>query len=282
MSEMIVSGCVTGILDLAESCHDKIMEIAALKPESERSSAVSDLVNSLVCQTKASFCELAQEKGLSPAEMHRRYGLDTAYASRMINGMNPIPAYVMAAICYDLLHISCHELVFGEPARIIIPTPLSAAVRSLVETDAFEDRAELQRFLSGYVPETVPQRVSREFLNDRLEEICDDLGLSLRTVLNDNPWYPSLLCPFHIRPGYFEGVVPSVKRLIRFSMSWRRPLDWFLARDYTPYAQLYYRDGDGISPLPNRFRTLVSMYLRLSAEDQVRMLAELLSWEAAA
>lgn len=264
----------------------RLTEISALPTLDERYDAYADLLQEISRNTRDNFRSMAEAAQLRPADMFTRYGIPYSFLSKMFDGSKTVSTCLLSDVCDNLLHTSVNQLVFGEPSRILIPNALNAVVL-LAEGDPSPARKEATRqVLEAFAPRVIPfdaaAPIPPELVYERLRDIARDTGMNLGTAAKQNVWSSALPAKFRLPQDLFELPVPSIKRLAGYCFRWNKPIDYFIARDYTRHSSLYYRNGDRLLRLPEMYDSLVSVYLRLSQEDRERMTAELLALSLAA
>lgn len=260
--------------------HDRLVGISMLGTQQERDKAYEALLQETVAGAKERFERLAYANDIRPADLHGMYDLSYALAGKIFSRAKNLSTNIMADVCYDLFNTSCNELVFGELSRVIVPNPI-AAVIDMIEIDPVGDwEPILDHVMNAYgdkvIRNPINSPIPASLVHDRLRGIIEDTGMTLRSTSLQNDWADGVRLRIQVRPEVFEIPVPSVKRLISYSFRWRQPIDYFIARDYTRHSELYYRRGHELVHIRSRrYRSLVSIYIRLRPEDQVRMVAEL-------
>jgi len=267
----VISSCI-------EAC---IEPIAALETEKERDDAYSEFLMKLIDSCRDRFVRVTTDEGIRPGDLHDVYGIDYSILTNVFAGKKTLPTYIMADVCDRYFHVSANELVYGLPSLIVIPNECNAVIR-LAEEEHTPGFQEFLRDVLKRYKEMIPQVHSEdpippELVHERLRSISRETGLSLVKAGNLMDWSHILARKQPVRPDFFTGPVPALKRLVGYSIRWRLPIDYFIARDYTKRSQLYYRTGRTLHLLTNGlYISLVSVYLRLSQENREHMISELL------
>ena len=264
-----------------------MQEIAALETAEERDNAYTELLQTVNRDCRSRFVRAAAEEGLQLADLHAVYGTDYTLLCKILAGDKCLTTNIMADVCDRFLHMSANELVFGVPSRIVVPNALNAVIHLAGKDPAPDFQVHLREVLTWYADRIPSFRsedpIPPELVHERLREITDETGLNLQQAGGRSDWSKLLGRKQPIRPEFMENPVPTVKRLVGFSIRWRRPIDYFIARDYTKRSRLYYRHGRELHRLTSGlYISLVSVYLRLAPEDRERMVAELLASALAA
>lgn len=93
------------------------------------------------------------------------------------------------ALCYDILHISMHELFFNEPAVTLIPSHLTP-IAAVFQTHSFEDRASICDRITALTASLKAKKAymqessTQEVFYRALDELLDDQYLSSIEQLN--------------------------------------------------------------------------------------------------
>lgn len=264
-----------------------MQEIAALETADERSNAYTDLLQTVNRDCRNRFVRAAEEEGLRLMDLHAVYGTDYSLLCKILAGDKCLSTNIMADVCDRFLHMSANELVFGVPSRIVVPNALNAVIHLAGKDPAPDFQVRLREVLTRYADRIPSLRsedpIPPELVHERLREITDETGLNLQKAGGLSDWSTLLARKQPIRPDMMENSVPSVKRLIGYSIRWRLPIDYFIARDYTKRSHLYYRRDRELHRLTSGlYISLVSVYLRLAPADRERMVAELLASALAA
>lgn len=260
--------------------NDRLIAVSKLETQKERNAAYDALLREVDTGLKERFAEQADKHDVRPADIHNMFGVNYDMLSKIFKKEKHIPTDIMADVCYGLFNFSCNELVFGEPSRIMIPNQM-AAVINMLESSPDVDQEQIigmikEKYKDRMIRTPLGTPISKEMVHDRLRGIINDSGMHLRSYSLKNDWADSVKLRIQIRPDMFEGAVPSVKRLIGYSFRWRQSIDYFIARDYTTYSNLYYRNGNELCEIQSElYKTLVRIYILLKPEDQAEMVADL-------
>ena len=259
--------------------YDKLLAMAQLPTQKERNEAYEEILQDACRHTRDRFVKETCEHDIRPSDLHASFGIPYSYISKFFSGQKSIPTNIMGDVCYNMFHMSANELVFGEPSRIVIPQPLHSVIER-AETGELENAQValtevMNRYKDRIIRESVHKPIPAALIHERLRSIMDETGLHLRAAMLTNDWIGGVKRRMQLREDLFEQHVPSVKRLVGYCFRWRLPMDFFLVKDYTRYSELYYRhNGELVQIRSKLYRTLVSLYLRLSEDDKVRMMAD--------
>lgn len=262
--------------------YEELMSIAAIEEMDERARAYDELVKQIADDTRKRFVSCFYEKKIRQVDMQLYTTAGASMISKVLSGEKSVPVMSMGNFCYNLFHMSCNELVMDSPCTIIVPNEFNALINMFESEYSYEWKDAVRTLIQRFQPmtrnknERDPEPVS--LISERLLEIEKEEGLNLSTVTLQNEWAQGLAIKLNSKTSVYKESLSSVyiTRIIGYTLRFRRPIDYFIVRDYSRYAELYYRNKDKLLPIKSTlYKKLFSVYLRLSTENRAHMMAEI-------
>lgn len=203
-----------------------------------------------------------EEKGISFARAAEKCHVDMSCFSKYKKGDRPLaveaPAYV--PLCLSVLGKSCHEVMFGEAGKIIIPGIYSLAVRIFLQMPP-EKRDELLKlsdsakewfqFTHPAVNGSILHRDPDEVIRERLGLLADAWGRNSENFFGEPQ-------PRYIRSGakaYFENnelYKPRMAFTVFLAFETGYALDYFISEDFTKHVPCFYEALDSYVELKDQ------------------------------
>lgn len=235
----------------------------------------------IVCQIMAGMYirEQMAAKGIRAVEACELSGINKTMISKVMNGARPfsfVPS-VVTPFCYNVLHESCHKVMFGEEGRIELPAPYSLAARALLGMEKSEREAQLRcarkqaelfdlQYRKGLLfPEigkatessgkkgnqnqkiipNAPRRDQLLIIRERIQEFLDDTGRRPVMVLGQGtpPVIRNIMRRLLL--DLSENPSPRLTILMYLSFETGLAMDYFIAEDFTKYVPCFYTDENG-------------------------------------
>ena len=194
--------------------------------------------------------------GITKAEASEKSGIDVTSLSKALSGKRPFSpsAAHLVPFCYNVMHESCHKVMFGEEGSILLPSPYTQVVKALLNLDD-ADRAQLLKKAKlqyalfeqqnpGSIP-NAPRRKQSVIISERIHEFIYDKGLQGYQFFGPDT-------PYQIRGTLKQFLVedcqkasPRIGFLMYLAFETGTALDYFISEDFTKYTRCFIYDGEG-------------------------------------
>ena len=195
------------------------------------------------------------QMGLSSVRAVEISGIDKTMLSKYLKGKRPFSpsASILAPFCYNVMHESCHKIMFGMEGQIVLPSMYSETAKALSlispeEKAALLKKAKIQLALyEKQNPNDIkdaPRRDLSVLIGERIYELIYDKGTQGYQLFGAETPYPvrNFLRQFIIED--FKRESPRIGHLMYLALETGLAIDYFLAEDFTRYTSCYYTDGD--------------------------------------
>ena len=225
--------------------------------------------------------QIIADKGLSGKQISENTGIDTAIISHMINGnrsFNVEPSRMEAL--REFTGMSCHELLFGEEGKVILPQRYSILARELsllpgetIEKLLEESGAAYKEYCSGYGENFSPMQHKSytELMWQRIGCIKDDNLYNQAEIFGRGGETPyqmksalTLFWDKERKPQY----EPKLQFVMYASLSTGLALDYFVAERFEKYVPMYYTDGEKTIKIKDK--KLIGLIADIMAVDDER------------
>lgn len=225
----------------------------------------------------------------------RRTGVPTLafasiYRSRKPGRGYSLTAFNTAVLCYNIFHISVHEFLSDETPTIQLPATLQLVAKTMAKLSPAkrrEVRDELARVREEASKEMDLDLWREPILGPRLYELFNDKYQSYASFMGyDNGKSGKNRGPYALQASILNGSPDNpdgLRTLLRgvLFVSFRTgiPIDYFLAMDYTPYADIVYRGGNGRKvPVEDRDTLYVLRWLlAFPVEKQANLIGQMVA-----
>ena len=265
---------------------DRMNEISRLEDRSDVDEQLDILFDALIRNYNEKLMKALVAGFPTTLLIQENYSLTDSHITRLKRLDRNVPTPFGIDICYRLLRSSCQEAVFGTRSQIIIPNEI-AAVIWYYESGKI-DRKRLSEVTEAYetyvLKPSYPLGLkdsyySSDIYYSRIQSLQDDLGYGRHTLLRSHEWITAsneMNKIFHIRQMDTSKPV-QLATFLKSSVKFNCSVDFLMARDYTPFSDLYFINGEQelYKADDEDYRKMLSVYLRLPEERKTAFCTDL-------
>lgn len=194
--------------------------------------------------------------GIMNVEASEKSGIDVTSLSKALSGKRPFSpnAAYLAPFCYNVMHESCHKIMFGEEGKILLPAPYTQVAKALLNLNDGDRKQLLKKAKLQYAlfekqnPNDIPnapKRPQSAIMSERIYEILYDKGRQGYQFFGPDTPYQirSTLKQFILTD--FQKAAPRIGFLMYLAFETGMALDYFISEDFTKYTRCFINDGEG-------------------------------------
>ena len=227
---------------------------------------------------------LAQfQAGRHITQKMKSIGLSSVAAAEM-SGMNK--TMLSKYFQYNVMHESCHKLMFGAEGEIMLPSVYAEMARAMAKIPAEEKEALLRKAKTQMAlyekqnPRDIanaPHRDLSEMIGERIFELSDDKGTQSYQLFGQET-------PYGVRNYIRQFIIEDFKResprmslLMYLAFETGLALDYFVAEDFTKMVPCFYKSGDEVRELKDQTAlNVIGICAALPAEVRSKLIGEVI------
>ena len=237
-----------------------------------------------------------KRKGIDRSKATELSGINTSLFSKYEKydrPFTPAPSK-LSCFCRNVLHESCHKVMFGEEGRIILPYLYSmvfAKAMRLPETSINKLLAFARQLKAIYElehPTKIPNGAHIAppvMVKERMEDLATDIGRPCmflfkneETKLPMNKRLYALLFAVFSNDEEKKQKEFSVPTLMYFALETGYALDYFVSEDFSTSCPIYIHDNDELVLIDDlKILELIGITYMLNKEKRIQLLSEILS-----
>ena len=226
--------------------------------------------------------------GMSSVTASELSGLDKTMLSKYGKGKRPFSpsVTVISPFAYNVMHESCHKLMFGAEGKIMLPAVYAEMARAIAEISVEEKEALLRKAkikMALYEKQNprdiqnAPHREISEMIGERIFELSNDKGTQSYQLFGEET-------PYGIRNYIRQFIIEDFKResprlslLMYLAFETGLALDYFIAEDFTKMVPCFYQAGDEIIELKDRTAlSVIGICAALPVETRSKLIGEVI------
>jgi len=226
--------------------------------------------------------------GLSSVAAAEMSGMNKTMLSKYFQGKRPFSpsAAVITPFAYNVMHESCHKLMFGAEGEIMLPSVYAEMARAMAKIPAEEKEALLRKAKTQMAlyekqnPRDIanaPHRDLSEMIGERIFELSDDKGTQSYQLFGQET-------PYGVRNYIRQFIIEDFKResprmslLMYLAFETGLALDYFVAEDFTKMVPCFYKSGDEVRELKDQTTLkVIGICAALPAEVRCKLIGEVI------
>ncbi len=236
-------------------------------------------------QAAKRLAEIIKQKKMSLLDIADITKIDSTMLAKITNWHRPLSvgSESLVPLCYEVLHMSCHDLMFGEKGKVVLPGIYSHIAKcfsqlSVEEKDAVLENSDVVRkHFERLSPTTAGVGLHREprmIARDRIVCLAHALGRGDDVLLGDEQ---NRRMTINVRAYTTDlGYASKVAFLMFLSKETGLALDYFLAEDFTAYVPCFYEDnGEEVEIKDRDALRFIGNVLSVDNETSTKMTAPL-------
>lgn len=220
-------------------------------------------------------------------------GIDTSLFTRYQNfdrPFTPTPAN-LSCFCQNVMHESCHKVMFGEEGKIVLPYVYSMIFKDIGKLSSEtinELLAQARKIQYEYETENPskiingPHRNQLEMLRERMEDLAIDVGRPCMFLFRNEEatepinkrLYATLFSIFADDESKHHE--PTLPTLMYFSFETRYALDYFVSENFVKYCPIYVRKGKKeVRIINSQVLELIGICFEVDKERRAKILSDI-------
>ena len=234
-----------------------------------------------------------KKKGITRKFASEQSGIDISLFSRYQNYNRPFTptAANLTCFCQNVLHESCHKVMFGEEGKIILPHVYSAIFSELdripgriMNNILAIARKANQEYEAEYPTELPngPRRSQADMVRERMEDIASDLGRSNMKIFSDEyseePMNKRLYAILSTVFTDNEEIrrTSTLSTLMYFAFESGYALDYFVSENFAKYCPVFIWNGDKTVQVTDpRVLEIIGIVFEVDRARRIRILEDI-------
>ena len=235
-----------------------------------------------------------KKKGITRKFASEQSGIDISLFSRYQNYNRPFTptAANLTCFCQNVLHESCHKVMFGEEGKIILPHVYSAIFSELDRIPgrimnnilAIARKAD-QEYEAEYPTELPngPRRSQADMVRERMEDLAVDLGRPCMNIFKkdgdkqevmNKRLYAILFSIF--TDNKEKRSESTLSTLMYFAFESGYALDYFVSENFAKYCPVFIWNGDKTVQVTDpRVLEIIGIVFEVDRARRIRILEEI-------
>ena len=229
-----------------------------------------------------------KNQGITNVVAAEKSGMDVTTLSKALSGRRPFSpnAGHLIPLCCNVLHESCHKIMFGEEGRIKLPSPYAQVAKAMMDLEDSEKKKLLSKAKIQYAlfakmhPCGIPNGYRREqsrVISERIHELLYDKGRQGYQFFGpDTPYQIRAVLKQYLLETSMKAT-PRIGFLMYLSFETELALDYFISEDFTKYTSCYYYADDGTTEIEiddSEVRSYIGICASLPPEQRQLLMGE--------
>ena len=237
-----------------------------------------------------------KKNGISSERASEQSGIDSSLFSRYQNYNRPFTPEPgnLSCFCQNVLHESCHKVMFGEEGKIILPHVYSAIFSELDRIPgrimnnilAIARKAD-QEYEAEYPTELPngPRRSQADMVRERMEDLAVDLGRPCMNIFKkdgdkqevmNKRLYAILFSIF--TDNKEKRSESTLSTLMYFAFESEYALDYFVSENFAKYCPIYiWKGSKTVQVTDPRVLEIIGIAFKIDKKRRVELLSDIMA-----